>query len=175
MDKKLVEELLKKTPKPTFNEVVTHPGGGAPLFACDQDGNPVSYEEYLAGKADPFEYPAVPFSFMAGVRKSAEVTTHKRRGIFFRGDGFHIPPFDPFHDHLTTLILKDSRVKARLICQRAEEVLNQIRRNMGIPVKKDKGYMDGVYVDTALLGAGEIVVTNCPAFKRNIPGITKHW
>lgn len=135
-----------------------------PVVPVDQEGYPVTHEEYLAGKSDPFEYPSIPFSFMAALCKDAPERTYKRRGVLFKGDGFPIPPFDPFHDHLTTLIVKDRRVQRKVSMLFGLEGL-----------RKYPEWFAGVSVDTALLGAGEIVVNDCIAFKRSIPGITRHW
>lgn len=52
-----------------------------------------------------------PFSFMAGVQKDATKATNTRRKEI---GGFLIPHFDPFNDHLTTLVLRDVRVIHRL-------------------------------------------------------------
>lgn len=174
MDKKLVDEVLKNMPKPTFNDVITHPGGGVPMpvFMMDQDGNRVTHEEYMAGATDPYPYPA--FSFMAALRQDAPERTYKRRGTLFRGDGFAIPPFDPFHDHVTNLIVKDRRVQARLCMLDFRLDPRLIEMNMkafdviigrGVSVRVIEGIDPG----------NDIVINKCPAFKRHIPGVSRYW
>lgn len=137
-----------------------------PTFMMDEQGNRITHAEYMAGATDPYPYDDMdtPFSFLGSVRKDAEKTTYKRRGVSFRGDGFAIPPFDPFHDHLTSLIVKDRRVQRKVSMLFGLEGL-----------RKYPEWIAGVTVHTDLLGSGEIIVTDCPAFKRNIPGLMKPW
>lgn len=52
------------------------------------------------------------FSFLSGVQADAEKATKKRP---LQIGKTVVPPFDPFHDHLTTLILKDSQVQWNVI------------------------------------------------------------
>jgi hypothetical protein len=90
MDKKLVDELLKKMPKPTLDEVLTHPGGGAPFIVVDQQGYPV---------------PSTPaFSFLTTLHETMPQITGDRFKGGPRGGFYTIPKFDPFQDRVTRLV-----------------------------------------------------------------------
>jgi len=52
------------------------------------------------------------FSFLSGVQADAEKATKNRP---LQIGKTVVPPFDPFHDHLTTLILKDKQVQWNVI------------------------------------------------------------
>jgi len=62
-----------------------------PIIEIDKEGYPVN-----SG-----------FSFLSGVQADAEKATKNRP---LQIGKTVVPPFDPFHDHLTTLILKDPQV-----------------------------------------------------------------
>lgn len=153
MDKKLVDGIKNRMPK--FSATI-------PVIMMDQEGNPVTHEEYMAGATDPYPYDP-PFGFLAQVRANAEQVTHIRKVILFKGDGFRIPPYDPFHDRITNLVVNDPRVKARLYNARVKANPELLEIKEGVFVK----VMDNIKSD--------IVVIDSPAFKRHIPGVTKYW
>lgn len=75
------------------------------IFEMDKQGNPVK----------------PGFSFLGQVRENA-IKVGKERPLQI---GEHvIPRFDPFHDHLTSLIVNDIRVKIKMGNLFAEEMLN---------------------------------------------------
>ena len=84
MDKRLVEAIKAKMPKFDFNELITHPGGGAPTF-----------------------------SFLAGVQAHMQELEEGRFQDVQR-KGMVIPKYDPFMDHVTSLIVNDYKVQVRL-------------------------------------------------------------
>jgi len=49
-----------------------------------------------------------PFSFLGQLREAMPEITHHRA---LHKDGFVVPPFDPFHDRLTSLVLRDGGVR----------------------------------------------------------------
>jgi len=84
MDKQLVEQLLERMPKPSLDKFIADVDGTGP---CSR--------------------------FLAGVRTYMQKWEHGRFQDAGR-KGMAIPKYDPFMDHVTSLIVNDYQVQVRL-------------------------------------------------------------